>query len=131
MHELAHNLPVDLNQWATARRADDDVVSQLRDEAMLRPREMEQVADPSRRARWSARLAPGGVTPYGETHELEDIAESMRLLLLERSKGVPFAEATDSSGAVRAVRFSEAYPQRTAVLELAARDDLNGDGVIG
>jgi hypothetical protein len=130
-HELGHNLPVSTGEWRRAVAADDRTIAQLAKGATLAPVEFEPVPDPVRRERWTARLAPGGITPYADGRWGEDISEALRMLFSERRFGHAFATSTDAAGGVRELRFGDAYPARTALLERASRTDLDGDGVIG
>ncbi|MCW2960489.1 MAG: hypothetical protein JWM90_876 [Thermoleophilia bacterium] len=128
-HELAHNLGV--GGWSGASAADDAVVASLLRTGTLRQLEFEPIPDPARRARWTPRLAPGAVTPYGQSATGEDIAEGMRLIMSESHFGHAFAQHVASDGTVRELPFGEIYPNRTAALERAARTDLDRDGTIG
>ncbi|MCW2923292.1 MAG: hypothetical protein JWM98_696 [Thermoleophilia bacterium] len=128
-HELGHSLPV--SGWGAAVRADDATIAALAKGGVLAPVEFEPIPDPVRRARWTPRLAPGAVTPYGGSATGEDIAESLHLLLSETHFGHAFATVTPTGGTPRPLTFGEAYPARTAVLERAARSDLDHDGTIG
>lgn len=130
-HEVGHNLPVSSGQWSDAMRADDRTIAALAVQSSLRPVAFEEVPDEVRRLRWTPRLAPGGITPYAHGRPGEDISEALRMLMSERHHGHAFAEIVDARGGVRALPFSVAYPERTRVLELAARADLDGDGDIG
>jgi hypothetical protein len=132
LHELGHNLPISSSEWTRASPADDDVVARLGAGATLRYHEFEPVPDPVRRARWTARLAPGGITPYSDGRMGEDVCEALRMLLSERHRGHAFAERTDNAtGGVSALAFAVAYPARTKLLERATKFDLDGDGDIG
>jgi hypothetical protein len=128
-HELGHNIRV--GDWSAAQRADDRTIAELAKAGTLRYLEFEPVPDPVRRARWTARLAPGGITPYADGRMGEDISEALRMLLSERHRGHAFAESVDAAGGVHALPFSVAYPARTRMLELATNFDLDGDGDIG
>lgn len=130
-HELGHNLSLSSREWRDAVRTDDAKLLELAKLGTLAANPFEFVPDPVRRARWSPRLAPGAVTPYGASAIGEDIAEALHLLMSERRFGHGFASITDASGATRALTFGEAYAARTRVLERAARVDLDGDGDIG
>lgn len=130
-HELGHNLDMSAREWRDAVRLDDARIAELALGGTLAPLAFEHVPDPVRRARWTPRLAPGAVTPYGGSAMGEDIAESLHLLMSERRFGHAFASITDASGATRALAFGAAYAARTALLERAARADLDADGDIG
>jgi hypothetical protein len=131
-HELGHNLGMGSFEWNRAAKEDDKVVAQLGAGATLRYDEFEPVPDPVRRARWTARLAPGGITPYSDGRPGEDVCEALRMLLSERHRGHAFATRVDNAtGGVSALPFSVAYPARTKVLERATNFDLDGDGDIG
>jgi len=131
-HEVGHNLPVGGGDWRAAQAADDKRIKELATGATLRPLEFEHVPDEVRRLRWTPRLAPGGITPYADGRQAEDISEALRMLMSERHRGHAFAERVDTAtGGVRALTFGEAYPARTRVLELASKADLDGDGDIG
>jgi hypothetical protein len=130
-HEVGHNLPVSSSAWRDAQRADDRTIAELASRGTLRPVEFEHVPDEARRLRWTPRLAPGGITPYAHGRMGEDISEALRMLMSERHRGHAFAQLVDAQGGVRELRFSEAYPERTRILELASGADLDGDGDIG
>jgi hypothetical protein len=130
-HEVGHNLPVNGSAWNDAMRSDDRTIAALVATGTLRPVAFEDVPDEVRRLRWTPRLAPGGITPYADGRPGEDIAEALRMLMSERHRGHAFAELVDALGGVRQLTFSEAYPARTRVLEVAANADLDGDGDIG
>ena len=91
-HELGHNISVSSGAWRDAVAADDRRLTELSKSATLRAIEFEAIPDPVRRARWTPRLAPGGITPYAEGRTAEDISESLRMLLSERHRGHAFAE---------------------------------------
>jgi hypothetical protein len=116
-HEVAHNLYVNERRWEDAAARDDKVVAQFQAQGALKPVELEIVPDPARRERWTPRLAPGGVTPYGDGRPAEDIAESMRLILSEKHYGKSFATITKPTGETRPLTFGEMYPNRVAVLQ--------------
>lgn len=130
-HELGHNLDVSHGAWRDAVRSDDGTIARLRASGALEPWQFEPVPDPVRKARWTPRLAPGPVTPYGGSSTQEDISESLLQLLGEQRFGHAFAVLRAADGTTRAVTFGEAYPARTALLERSARHDLDGDGNLG
>lgn len=131
-HELGHNLPVSTSDWRRAVDADDAHIAELaKGAAVLRPIEFEDVPDPVRRARWTPRLAPGGITPYADGRWGEDICEALRMLMSEQHKGHAFAERVDAVGGVHALWFGDAYPARTTLLERITQVDLDRDGTIG
>lgn len=130
-HEIGHNLPVSGGAWRDAVRADDATIAKLAANGKLTPQEFEPIADPVRKARWTARLAPGAVTPYGASSTAEDISEALHFLMKEQRFGHAFATITAADGASRALTFGDAYPARTALLERVAKYDLDADGTIG
>lgn len=122
-HEFGHNLSVNQSAWKRAIEQDNRTIAALAARAPLSAEPFELVPDKVRQERWQPRLAPGGLTPYGEGRTGEDIAEGIRLLLSERHFGRAFA--TIGTGAdARPLTFAEAYPARTKLLEQAARFDF-------
>ncbi len=130
-HELGHNIRVSSGDWRRAVEADDATIAALASRATLRAVQLDEVPDPERRARWTARLLPGGITPYGEKSAGEDISEALRMLMSEQHRGHAFAEQVDAAGGVRALSFGDAYPARTALLERITGVDLDRDGTVG
>ena len=125
VHELGH-VAGDLvsgRAWMHALQADDKVIAGLLASGTLSVSQLGPIEpDPARRARWTARLAPGGITGYGDSAlrsgtPVEDICESLRLRTIERYFHGSMATYRDNAtGAERAIGFGELYPNRAALL---------------
>lgn len=127
LHELGHVAGggISSGAWKRAAKQDDAQLQALIQQGQLTPNQLGPIVpDPVRRARWTPRLAPGGVTPYGHDQLVrgnvgEDLAEALNLRSSERLYKSPFATLTPLDGSpARPLTFDEAYPGRAALLAL-------------
>lgn len=126
-HELGHVAArlFDSGSWMRALHADDTHLREVLATGTLTPKQLGPIVpDPVRRARWTPRLSPGGVTGYADQAltaagtPAEDMCEALKIRTMERYFGDAMATFHDAkTGAERDITFAELYPNRAKLLE--------------